>query len=139
MQGVPSLAQNPLPKHCELAHWNEGRDIPLYCAVSRNRGWLTMGFPGLILPLCAHRCSLRRRRHSLLFPSLSCLPSSPEYTIAGSLPSPAPSPCSNSTSPQEEGLARISSGTASEQKGRRRCYLKDRSEGRGSSQIIIVS
>lgn len=139
VQGVPPLAQNPLPIHCELVHWNEGRDIPLYCAVSRNRGWPSVGFLGLILPCCTWRCSLRWRRHSLLFPSLSCLPSFPKYTITGSLPSPAPFPFSNSTSLQERGLARISWETDSEQKGRRRCYLVDRSEARSASRIIIVS
>lgn len=81
------------------------------------RAWLTIGFPGFILPLCAWRCSLRWRRHSLLFPSLSCLPPFPKYTITGSLPSPAPSPCSNSTSLQEKGLARISWGQPVNRRG----------------------
>lgn len=73
-------SQNPLSIHCELAHWNEGIDIALYCAVSRNKGWFTMGF----LPLSAWACSLRWRRHSLF-----TLPS-PAYHYFQNSPSPAP-------------------------------------------------
>lgn len=81
-----------LPVHREVAPQDEGRNIPLCYAVSRNRGWHTMGFPGFVLPLFAGSCSLRWRSHSLFFPSLSCSSPTPKYTIVGSLPSPALSP-----------------------------------------------
>lgn len=88
-QGVPPLAWDPLPIHHELVPQDEGRDIVLYYAVSRNRGWHTMGFPGFVLPLFTWSCSLRWRCPNLLFPSLFCSSPTPKYAMTGSLPHPA--------------------------------------------------